>query len=246
MKRNVLIVSAYAGLFLLFNVVMTVVLLMNQELIDDTIRFNQTMALGTASFYFVTAILLPIIFRKYIIEQFKDLKTRFGKIALVSFIGFISLYAVVFILGTLLQVLGVTDGAANQEALLNMMEHSTTFQFIMMIISISILAPIVEEIVFRKGVYGIVGILYVKIFKNDRSDDNKGLLIGANVTAIIVSSLAFGLIHAMDVYLIVYAGLGAVLACIYYFSGKNVFASIAVHSIYNIISLVISLYVAGI
>jgi membrane protease YdiL (CAAX protease family) len=111
-----------------------------------------------------------------------------------------------------------------------------------MIIFITVLAPIVEEIVFRKGVYGIVGKISQNFLNNRDMDPKKSHLI-ANIIAIAISSLIFGAIHAVDVYILIYAGLGVALGTVYYMSNKNVFAAICVHILYNSISIILTLLV---
>lgn len=244
LRRNVLIVLTYIAGFIVSNIGLGIYIAFTPLMSDSEEYFNQVATNFTASFYFVMALLLLILFRKYITEQIKDFIKRYKHILLSVISGIALIYALVFIISIIISLLGITSEADNQQSILDMIASSNTYQLILIILFVTVLAPIVEELVFRKGIYGIVGILTTRFLINDSPTQNKKkVLIIANVVAIVISSLAFGAVHATDVYLFLYGGLGLALGTVYYLSGKNVFSSILVHMVYNTISIVVTLAV---
>ena len=110
----------------------------------------------------------------------------------------------------------------NQAAIEEMMLSSSG---ILMIIPVVLFAPIVEELVFRKAIFSL--------FKNE-------------YTALIISSLLFGLIHvssevsfaAFIVNGITYVTSGVALGYVYIKNKHNIWASIMVHAFSNAVSVV--------
>ena len=90
--------------------------------------------------------------------------------------------------------------------------------------------PIVEELTFRKALYGF---FYRRL---------------GPVVAIIASSLVFGLLHVASygdfIQAIVYVPMGAVLGIFYYLSKRNVHVTIGIHFINNFISFLIYAFAA--
>lgn len=243
MKQNIGIVSTYFVGFILLNAVILVYAIINPGLFDNEDLLATVSIVSNIIFYFTTAIVIVILFRKYMFSQLKDFFKRFPKMVIVMFGGIIAIYGVGIIAGIILTWLNVTDEAANQQSINEMLNASSPIEFILMIIFITILAPIVEELVFRKGVYGIIGGLTMNsLSKRDQLSVKNPHMI-ASIFAIIVSSLAFGAIHATDAYLLVYGGLGVVLGLTYYFSNKNIIAAIGVHILYNSISLLLTIFI---
>lgn len=102
----------------------------------------------------------------------------------------------------------------------NMVNYSgsTALEIVFMLISVAIVAPIVEEILFRGILLGALRhILDIK-------------------PAIMFSSLAFGLLHRTSIMMIIAATIsGIILSCIY-LHHKNLINSIIVHAIFNFIA----------
>lgn len=112
--------------------------------------------------------------------------------------------------------------ANNEQTVQNMITASP----IMMIISAGILAPINEEILFRKS--------FRSIFKN-------------NLVFILVSGIFFGLMHVINattieqfLYIIPYSSLGVAFA-ITYVKTNSIFTSITMHMTHNTILTVLSI-----
>ena len=114
-----------------------------------------------------------------------------------------------------------TGEAINQVTIIQALNSSG---MILMFLSAVVLGPIVEELVFRKAAFNV--------FKSDK-------------TAIIVSSISFGLIHVVNepsiafafINGITYVVMGFVFGFIYLRSKKNIWAPIFVHMLSNLIAV---------
>ena len=244
MKQNVKIVSTYLIGFIGLNLIMILLIASIPGLLDDQELFTQYSIYANVSFYFITAAVLIIMFRTYLKEQIKDYISRIKFMGLVVAGGVVSIYIAAMIAGIVLTLLGVEQEAANQQGILDMIEASSTIQLILIITFITVLAPIVEELVFRKGVYGLVGKFTMNLLsKPDNEENKKQAHLIANIVAIVVSSFVFGAIHATDAYILLYAGLGMVLGTVYFISNKNIIAPMVVHVLYNTVSIVLTLFV---
>jgi len=101
---------------------------------------------------------------------------------------------------------------------------------IFMVLSAVVLGPIVEELVFRKAIFGLIKKPYI---------------------ALVVSSFVFGAIHLLSEASLVdalingvsYIIMGFVFGLIYIRTKKNIFYPIAVHMISNLISIVAILFI---
>ncbi|MGL4624431.1 MAG: lysostaphin resistance A-like protein [Culicoidibacterales bacterium] len=136
--------------------------------------------------------------------------------------GYLLMLAFSFIASLAMMLLGLTDSSANQqsvESLISLVPFLTT-------ITVVILAPFVEEIVFRY--------LLIKGLKKYLP------LWGAGV----ISVLVFATIHVLQagdfINIIPYLALGAGLT-IAYLRTNNIMVSIALHFIQNLIAVLISL-----
>jgi membrane protease YdiL (CAAX protease family) len=243
MKRNLGIVGIYITGFFLVNVILAVYIIASGMDLNDTEALNSLATNYTAVFYIATSILFLIVFRRYIKEQgtnfFKDFKRNFLYIVAGLFI----IYGAMFLMGLIMMLLGVETEADNQQAIIDMIIYSTDIQMILIILFVVVGAPLVEEMVFRKGIYGLIGILTTKLLlSGDVPKNKRKVLVIANIAGLFISSLTFGLMHATDIYLLVYASLGLVLGFIYFISKKNILVSIFVHMIYNSISLALTIF----
>ena len=123
----------------------------------------------------------------------------------------------------LYELLGITSTSGNQELIGSLVMDSP----VLMGIAIVLLAPLIEEILFRYFIFGFFSRYKVWI-------------------AVLVSSLAFGLIHVIDgfadnwMFTFQYATMGAVMAWSY-IHHKRLAYPIALHGLNNLFSYVIML-----
>lgn len=117
------------------------------------------------------------------------------------------------------------SNAGNEEAVRALIDLAPLY----MLFSVSIYAPITEELIFRKGIRDIINNKYIYI---------------------IVSGCVFGALHVVSsinsiydlAYLVPYCSLGITFALLYYKS-KNIFSSISMHFLHNTLTIV--LYLLG-
>ncbi len=114
----------------------------------------------------------------------------------------------------------------NQAVLEAIMESGVWYNVLSLFIIAVILAPIVEELVYRKAIYGLIQQYAHPVF------------------AVLGSAFLFALIHVVidlgnAIYIVPYFGLGLVLAFIYYYSGRMLFVSIFAHALMNLYTFIL-------
>lgn len=106
-----------------------------------------------------------------------------------------------------------------QNAIKQLLERGDTLTLVMLGLSAVLIAPLVEEIIFR-------GFL----FRNLRDTVGKGL-------AAVLSGLVFGLVHLHPTLILPLTGLGIALALLYEWTG-SLWVPIAAHMAFNLLTLV--------
>jgi membrane protease YdiL (CAAX protease family) len=200
-----------------------------------TIALNALFAFGIM---LIVAIPMVILSKPVIINDLNLLKKdneSVGTILSKSGIGILYMFAGNIVVGVLISiltsVLSIPDQLSANQLSINMMLKSP--YSILIIITAVVIGPIVEELVFRKSFFGLI--------KNERY-------------ALIISSLVFGLIHITteiisgDFGLVLinslpYIAGGFVFGYIYIINKKNIVIPIIAHMGYNLISVLISLFV---
>ena len=177
------------------------------------------------------------------IPSFPLLKEDFKRINKKTFLfGLLGLAAIIvssIICSSLLTSLGVNNEAGNEQAITDMFSSSFTNGLLLSLVTV-IMAPIIEELVFRKALFTILG--------------NRTRL------ALVISSLIFGSMHIINpcieeiatgnfytfsiefIYLIIYSVMGLVLGLTYIKTERNVIGSIFTHMLNNFCSLIITLF----
>lgn len=137
-------------------------------------------------------------------------------------IGFVAMYVSAYIVGYIYSLFDITGESSNQD-LINLLLDSPGK--ILMVIAVVILAPIAEELIFRKL---LIGTCEEKFrFKP--------------IVAIIISSVIFSFIHVTDLeslkYIFQYIALATPICATYHYSKNNVVVTIILHMINNFISI---------
>lgn len=203
----------------LFQLIPILIFNMNVEKISDAMNVVLS---GFASL--CLAITLVIIYRKDLIEEWKKFKKNFKKFFDIGLNHWFYGLMVMVISNTLLGILFKAGQANNEEAVQSMI---TALPWMMLITS-GILAPITEEIVFRKSIR--------KIFTN-------------KLFYILVSGFLFGLAHVFSsasslvdwLFIIPYGSLGVAFAASYY-DTESIFTPILFHMLHNIILVLVSIF----
>ena len=164
--------------------------------------------------------------------DYKETKDKKGQFFVAIIIGY--LYIILgnifagFISDILSRLFNIAPGeSVNQEVIVSALRSDG---MILMLVSAIILGPIVEELIFRKSIFGLI--------KSDKM-------------AIFVSTFVFGIIHLVGeasiqaalVNGISYFVMGFVFGYIYIKNNRNIMVPIAVHILSNLISIVVILFI---
>ena len=151
-----------------------------------------------------------------------DFKNRYKRLTVIALASAVSFFLISFLLDIISSKIA-SGSSTNQELIEEVFNHKSLAA--LMLIETVIFAPFVEEMVFRKAIFNV--------FKN------KPLWI-----PILISSFAFSIIHmaATDfgwkwvVLYIPYLTCGFMFAGIYKLSGENIYVTMFVHMINNLMA----------
>lgn len=171
----------------------------------------------------VYILILLLMFKKEIKDGIKDLKENFADRAFLSvkcwLIGCIIMTTSSILLSIILK-----EKVSDNEQLVR---ESIKLAPIYMLFSCSIVAPIFEELLFRRSVYGLVKKVWPYIF---------------------ISGFSFGLLHVLGsfnntldfLYIIPYGSMGCAFAYLYS-KTKNISLPIIVHMIHNTVLVIVQI-----
>ncbi len=156
----------------------------------------------------------------------KKLKRKPGMSAVQILAGFFLVLYGSVIGSYLLQALGTSGNSANQQAIQSLFRDASLNQILLFLLLV-VLTPVVEEIVFRKVVFGF---LEPKI---------------GPLWTILVSGAIFGIVHTVSagdfLNSIPYIFMGFALGFVYWWSKKNIWVSAGAHALNNLVSFLASL-----
>lgn len=196
--------------------------------LEDRFEFS-TFANSLLNFL-VYLLLFPVIIlflKPYIIIDLSQAKTYQAKWISLIVAGYLYVLAGNIISNVLIEIMQLitntqSDIAMNQAIIMESLQGNGV---ILMVISAVLLGPIVEELIFRKAIFGL--------FKN-------------NTIAMIISSFAFGIIHVLSepsiidlmINIIPYLVMGFVFGYLYIKHERNLFVVTMVHILTNLISII--------
>ena len=174
------------------------------------------------------ALLLMIIYRKTLKEDFNDFKNNFGKYTDIGIKYWLLGFIAMVVSNTIIVNLFPIKMAANEQGVREIINTIPLISFF----SICIFAPIAEELIFRKS--------FKDCFKE------KYLFI-------LISGIVFGLLHVIGsfnslydiLFIVPYASLGIAFASIYY-KTNNIYSSIFVHCMHNTMLVLLNIFVSGV
>lgn len=189
--------------------------------VEDTEAFSKAITdivtTATVPGLLVSAVLCILVFLVYKVVRKKqfDIKTIKWKesVYFASFAAFMS-SALVLVLSLLASIIPVGLFEAHEGATTDMI-GSTPFW--LTLLTVGIMVPIMEEIIFRYGIHGTLS--------------RSNLWVGY-----LVSSLLFGLIHGNLIQFIYTAILGFAMAMAYS-KGQNIWYSFFMHMAFNMVSV---------
>lgn len=173
--------------------------------------------------YILTIIFTVWITKPLLQDSFKQLKSHFLRNVLMMVVGVFAILIVNLILGVIISFFTESVESANQQVIA---ENAVIAPFFTLFAS-TIFAPIVEECVFRGGVFTYLRKKHSFLF------------------AMMISSILFGFIHVLDsllsgnyadlIFLLVYTGLGFVLSYSYE-KTNSIYVSMVIHLGNNLIA----------
>ena len=177
-------------------------------------------------------IIIFFVYRKDIIRDLKDLKNNFNKIFGLAFKYYFVGLMLMFLSNFLIALFFSGANANNEETI---REYINLYP-LYMLFSVSIYAPFVEEILFRKAIYNCIIPYKQNMF--------------TKYLYIILSGLIFASLHVVGlgdklidyVYVVPYLSLGIAFALIYYKS-KNIFSTIMMHCLHNTVTILLYILV---
>jgi len=185
---------------------------------DDGLRLPNT---WTILLLFGQSIILSILFFvidwKYVAHSAQRFYRRFGYHVGLTLLGFIAVIGVLILSQTILQLFNITDTPNNELAIQSLFEPNV-LNLILLFFTLCILTPIVEEIIYRKVLFGFIEPKF------------------GPWAAIIGSSVIFGFMHVTTdsiIQIIPYLMMGLVFGYIYHYTKKNVIVTMGMHFLNN-------------
>ena len=228
-KTTINIKELIKGIAIVFIFLSNILALPFLSLINKNILNRET---AIALLYLLYIILLVLIYHKELIKEFNDFKKNHKTFIKKALNYWLKGLFIMLVSSYIISSIGLKENA-NQEANIELLRSFPLIEAL----SAIVFAPIVEELVFRKG------------FK--KALNNKHLFA-------IATGLLFGLVHVtssiqtandliMLIYLIPYSSLGIAFGYLYY-ETDNIYSSLFVHSLHNaiiILELIIIMLVGG-
>lgn len=169
--------------------------------------------------------ILLIVYRKTLIKDFKSYFKDFLNNFEQSFKYYIVGLAIMIISNLIIVVFINNQIASNEESVRSLIDIVPLY----MIFSVSIYAPITEELIFRKGIREIFNNKYLYIISS-------GIIFASMHLA--SENLSLNTL----LYIIPYSSLGITFAYTYY-KTNNIFSTIMLHSFHNTMAII--LYLIG-
>lgn len=243
MARNLLIIITYIGAYILTMIFAITLFTSAPHIPEIQVGVWAQIGLGVIPF-----VMMLVFFRRYIWDQTRKFLREPVKIIIYGVLGYAAILFVSIIISAIFMELGLTGTSENQEGIESLFTSITQLDLILLSSVIVFFTPIVEEITFRKGIYGLVGYIYMYIAVRVKPNVNhkKGSTSYkiASIIAIIISGFLFGLLHVSNgdwISIIPYGATGIVLGIVYYISGRNIYTPIIAHIINNVIGLIVIL-----
>ena len=173
------------------------------------------------------SIILFFIYRKDLLKDFKKFKKNFNNITDIAIKYWVLGFTLMILTNSLISALTPVSISENEQSVRSLISSTPIIAFFF----ICIFAPFIEEIIFRKS------------FKD--ALNNKWLFI-------IMSGIVFGLLHVITslnsiydlFYIIPYSLLGLFFALAYY-ETNNIFSTIFIHFLHNLLLLIINIIGIG-
>ncbi|WP_284141526.1 CPBP family intramembrane glutamic endopeptidase [Virgibacillus sp. LDC-1] len=218
-KRYWWVIITYILMQLSAPIILFLVGLVQPDLIQTALTEEQLATLLTywtiGSFVLTLVIVLFLMRPDMRMTQTRD-RAPLGNLILWSVLGLFMAYFAQGIAAMLeMQIFGINPGSENTQMIMDIARAIPIFMIVP-----AIIAPILEEIIFRKIIFGT-------IYKRTNF-----------VIAALMSAFIFGIIHGEPEHLLIYASMGFVFAFLYV-KTKRILVPIFVHMALNTITVLV-------
>lgn len=171
-------------------------------------------------------IVLAYVFRKAMIRDLVDFKNKFWKYIAIIVLAMILSLVLSLGVAKIYEAIGIEGQSENQ----SIIEQALSTAIMPIgFITVVFLAPILEELIFRKALFGVVEKKYN----------------WSKLTAVIISTIVFSAIHVMSLdnlkYIFQYIPLSFVISYAYAYT-ENIYIPISIHFLNNLLSFI---YIIG-
>jgi len=176
---------------------------------------------------FFLAVAFVYIDRDHLADRWRRFRKNWKNMVGHIVMGEAQVYLVLILANFLMEQLGLSTGSQNEATIASMFKPDVVV-LVTLFFTLCVFTPIVEETIFRKVLFGFFP---------------KRL---GPIVPILVSGIVFGLMHVVSngdyLQSIPYVLMGFVFGWVYWSSGRNVYVTMGVHFLNNLISYLI--YVA--
>lgn len=171
---------------------------------------------------YITSIILNfIMFFAFLFMYFKKIKIDIKRLTKKNIMFTIVIAIFAFMVNAIVDEIFTNFNitSTNQDLVINILNIYT----VPMIINVVLVAPIIEEILFRYSLSTII--------KN-------------NVLFVIISAVLFGISHGLGITTLLYAFMGMIFAIIYIKTNKNLIAATSAHMINNFLGILVAMVIS--
>ena len=186
-------------------------------LIDNSLMTEQMWAVQNLSQFsgeLILTIIIIVFLGRELIKHFQKFRLEWKANLSMIISGFFIIFLANYALNILYDIIGIEVMAENQELIEASLKSSSGFY---MLIVVFLFAPFVEEILFRKLLYGVV--------------EEKFNL--KPIYAVIISAVLFAAMHALDIFFFQYLAMALVLCATYALSKNNILVPMGIHFLNN-------------
>lgn len=171
----------------------------------------------------IPIVISVVLLRRLLLSELIDFKNNLKRSITIVLLGISGIYFANIILSIIYSLINITGDSENQQIIETALSSPVRPVVIIMIL---VLAPILEELIFRKFLIGY--------FKSKQLNPWIPYIISIVVFAAIHMNFTIEDLIFFPAYLV----LSAVITLAYKYSGNNIYVSILVHFLNNLISLI--------
>lgn len=171
----------------------------------------------------IPIVISVVLLRRLLLSELIDFKNNLKRSITIVLLGISGIYFANIILSIIYSLLNVTGDSENQQIIETALSSPVRPVVIIMIL---VLAPILEELIFRKFLIGY--------FKSKQLNPWIPYIISIVVFAAIHMNFTIEDLIFFPAYLV----LSAVITLAYKYSGNNIYVAILVHFLNNLLSLI--------